>query len=64
MRTRSEAARYVADQTNIVPLYRSPTLTDAEREALEFCIATSERDVRGDVVAAARAAVARLGGGR
>jgi hypothetical protein len=35
MRTRSEAARYVADETNIVPLYRSPTLTDEEREALE-----------------------------
>jgi len=34
MRTRSEAARYVADETNIVPLYRSPTLTDEERLAI------------------------------
>ena len=39
-------------------------LTDAEREAVEFCIASSERDVRSDIVSAARAAVARLGGGR
>jgi len=38
MRTRSEAARYVADETNIVPLYRSPTLTDEEREAIERSI--------------------------
>jgi hypothetical protein len=42
MRTRSEAARYVADETNIVPLYRSPTLTDDEREALEAGISLCE----------------------
>jgi hypothetical protein len=39
-----------------------PVLTGAEREALELCIASSARDVRYDIVAAARAAVARLGG--
>jgi hypothetical protein len=52
------------DQWHTVPLYRQPALTDAEREAVEFCIACSERDVRSDIVVAARAAVARLGGGR
>ena len=29
-------ARYVVDGTPIVPLYRSPTLTDEEREAVGY----------------------------
>jgi len=58
MRTRSEAARYVADETNIVPLYRSPTLTDAEWEAIErLCeavveYAADDRKTNGETFAA------------
>ncbi len=34
MRRRADVASYVVDGTPIVPLYRSPTLTDEEREAI------------------------------
>ena len=34
-RRREMVARYVVDGTPIVPLYRQPTLTDEEREAIE-----------------------------
>jgi hypothetical protein len=38
MRRRADVASYVVDGTPIVPLYRSPTLTDEEREAIsEAC---------------------------
>jgi hypothetical protein len=36
MRRRADVASYVVDGTPIVPLYRSPTLTDEEREAIEW----------------------------
>jgi hypothetical protein len=36
MRRRADVASYVVDGTPIVPLYRSPTLTDEEREAIEM----------------------------
>jgi hypothetical protein len=36
MRRRADVASYVVDGTPIVPLYRSPTLTDEEREALTY----------------------------
>ena len=61
----------------VVPLYRQPTLTDAEREAIErLCEATNDmidNDKRAGgcfwqddaaAVAAARGLLARLGGGR
>jgi hypothetical protein len=38
MRRRADVASYVVDGTPIVPLYRSPTLTDEEREAIERSI--------------------------
>jgi hypothetical protein len=40
MRRRADVASYVVDGTPIVPLYRhpQPTLTDAEREAIEKAI--------------------------
>jgi hypothetical protein len=31
----------VTGQHGVVPLYRSPTLTDAEREAIELCAAAA-----------------------
>jgi hypothetical protein len=34
MRRRADVASYVVDGTPIVPLYRSPALTDEEREAI------------------------------
>ena len=34
MRRRADVASYVVDGTPIIPLYRSPALTDAERAAL------------------------------
>jgi len=48
MRTRSEVARYVADETNIVPLYRSPTLTAEEREAINWVLG-DVADITGPV---------------
>ena len=64
---KEEADRIGAHAMAVVPLYEhppQPTLTAAERAAVEFCIAASERDVRSDIVVAARAAVVRLGGGQ
>jgi hypothetical protein len=34
MRRRADVASYVVDGTPIVPLYRAPTLTDEERQAM------------------------------
>jgi hypothetical protein len=43
MRRRADVASYVVDGTPIVPLYRSPPLTDEEREAIErLCEAVTE----------------------
>jgi hypothetical protein len=38
MRRRADVASYVVDGTPIVPLYRQPTLTDEEREAIRRAI--------------------------
>ena len=43
MRRRADVASYVVDGTPIVPLYRSPTLTDEEREAIEWAIDKTAR---------------------
>ena len=44
MRRRADVASYVVDGTPIVPLYRSPTLTDEEREAVAYYIGTGGPD--------------------
>jgi hypothetical protein len=43
MRRRADVASYVVDGTPIVPLYRSPSLTDEEREAVEWAIGATAR---------------------
>ena len=48
----------------IVPLYRSPTLTDAEREALETATAGGVGHVYARRAAALRGLLERLGGGK
>ena len=42
-RRREMVARHVVDGTPIVPLYRSPALTDEEREAIEWAIDKTAR---------------------
>lgn len=44
----------------IVPLYRSPTLTDAEREAVETCIADDEAMTHHSRAATLRGLLERL----
>jgi hypothetical protein len=53
---------------NIVPLYRSPTLTDAEREAVRYMIAAGKFGQRDEALteehaATLRGLLERLGGG-
>jgi len=45
----------------IVPLFRSPTLTDAEREAVEYYIGTGGPKAVDDAL---RGLLKRLGGGK
>jgi hypothetical protein len=40
--SRQDAESAVVGMAKVVPLYRSPTLTDAEREAIERAIAAQE----------------------
>jgi hypothetical protein len=56
MRRRADVASYVVDGTPIVPLYRSPTLTDEEKEAIALAksrLGTSDGDWQADDVLAA-----------
>jgi hypothetical protein len=48
----------------VVPLYRSPTLTDAEREAIEWCAAHARLTIGVGRSATLRGLLERLRGGR
>jgi hypothetical protein len=61
MRRRADVASYVVDGTPIVPLYRQPTLTDEEREAVAYYVGTGGPDA---VDATLRTLLERTGGGR
>ena len=62
--TREQAENFMSDCTRpdgvVVPLYRSPTLTDAEREAVAYA---EDRMDGGPVKATLRGLLSRLGGG-
>ena len=48
----------------IVPLYRSPTLTEAEREALVWAEDCADSQMKGQIAATIRGLLERTGGGR
>ena len=60
MRRRADVASYVVDGTPIVPLYRSPTLTEAEREAISAAACICEDAGRTDIAIIVNAALERL----
>ena len=57
---RSGAEGMVNGMAEVVPLYRSPTLTDAEREAVETCIADDEAMTHHSRAATLRGLLERL----
>lgn len=58
---KSVCCRPVADCPEQDNRRQPTTLTDAEREAILFCIECCKNDVRSDIVQTAVAAVARIG---
>ena len=63
-----DEARYQGDVATVIPLYRSPTLTDAEREAVRYMIAAGKFGQRDEALteehaATLRGLLERLGGG-
>jgi len=51
----------VVGNHGVVPLYRSPTLTDAEREAISAAACICEDAGRTDIAIAVNTALSRLG---
>jgi hypothetical protein len=60
MRRRADVASYVVDGTPIVRLYRSPTLTDEEREAISAAACICEDAGRTDIAVIINTALERL----
>ena len=54
-----DARESASDDHDVIPLYRSPTLTDAEREAIETAIATLDA-YRYPTLPAAAATIRKL----